>query len=722
MFPITLKPGLRFKKDNKIYQILKLLPNQLVEVLDETFGDSFNFTQQELISSLSNGDLQFEVKGRNTKKTSDNKINTTYEFNDISNTPYNEVAIFKFRVIEPLLDLPNRKESDVIKRMNEINTLIQNPKAVQEKLKCTFYKKTSRTSIYRWIKEYEEGNKDFRTLVPLYYNCGGKNQCRLDPVIMNFIKQFIKEKYLHKQRITRYDTWIFVVNKIAEYNLISLNKLSTPSYSTICRHIDKIPEYELVSARYSKRNAEIRFGKVNGGVKVSYPLERVEIDAKTVDLIIVGEDGEVIGRPNFIAALDKMSRNILGFNISFGRTGWQDTMQCLRHIMTDKSYVKSKYPNVKNNWTSFGVPKTIVIDNGKEFKNKAMEDACLQLGIILEYAPPRFPEWKGSIERFFGTSDTSFVHNLPGTTRSNPQQLAEGEKPSNLACLTLSTFTKLIHKWIIDVYSQSLNKGAKGIPAKIWDKYISEHPVSWPNSISELAVALGKVTYRKISNTGIQLNNLTYNSFELHKLYLQFSEANNGLKEKFKIKYNPLDISRIFIYDHLISKDWIEITSTCLEYTNNLSEWEHLECCKRARKEVGTVDIISLAKSKVEIYKEIDQGINYSRSRVAKAKRIDSSKEIFENSNFDSYPNVNLQENNTKTIVNNYNISDIGIEYEHSNQSNSVIISLESAKINKGKKNIKKKENIENSYNHDYITEEDLEGFSIINTGCDFDE
>ncbi len=400
MFTVTLKPGLRFQKDDKVYQILELLPNQLVKVLDETFGDSFTFTQQELISSLSNGDLLFEVKGKNKKKSSDSTISTAYQFNDISSTSYSELAIFKFRVIEPLLNLKNRKETDIKKRVDEINTLIQNPRIAQEKLKCTYYKKTSRASIYRWLKAYEEGNRDFRSLLPSYYNSGGKNRYRLSSVVMDLIKQFIKEKYLSKQRITRYDTWIFVVDKVAEYNLTSLDKLLIPSYSTVCRYIDKVPEYELVSARYSKRNAEIKFDNINSGVKVSYPLERVEIDAKTVDVIIVGEDGEVIGRPNFIAAIDKFTRSILGFHLSFGKPGWQDTMYCMRHIMTDKSYVVSKYPNIKNNWTSFGVPKTIVIDNGKEFKNKAMEDACLQLGIILEYAPPRVPEWKGSIERF----------------------------------------------------------------------------------------------------------------------------------------------------------------------------------------------------------------------------------------------------------------------------------------------------------------------------------
>lgn len=719
MFTVILKPGLRFKKDNKVYQILKLLPNQLVETLDESFGDSIIFTQQELISSLSNGNLHFEAKGKNVKKSYDHTINTNYEFNDIQDIKHKEKAIFKFRVIQPLLDIPNRKESDIKKRVEQINTLVQNPKVAKEVLKCDYFKKVSRTTIYRWIREYEEGNKDFRSLVPSYHNCGGKGRSRLPNIIIDFINQFIKEKYLNKQRITKKDTWLFIVDKIVEYNETSNNKLTIPSYSTVVRYIDKVPEFELVSKRYSKRDAEKKFGSVNSGVKVNYPLERVEIDTKTIDIIIVGEDGNVIGRPNLIAAIDKFSRQILGFHISFGKPGWQDVMQCMRHIMSDKSYVKLKYPNIKNTWTAFGVPKTIVVDNGKEFKNKAMEDACLQLGIIIEYCPPRVPEWKGSIERFFGTYDSNLVHNFPGTTRSNPQKLAEGEKPSKLACLTLTKFTELIHKWIIDVYSQNLNRGAKGIPAKIWDKYVSQHPVAWPNSISELAIALGKVTKRKIRKTGIQLNNITYNSFELHKLFLNFSKKNNGENEYFKIKYNPLDISRIFVYDHLISKNWIEVPSTCPEYTNNLSEWEHLECCKRIRNEVGRVDIVSLAKAKIEIYKEIEKGIKYSRTRKAKVKRIDSSTDIFNDKKVNSPINPESTDFQIDKIADNFNLLDLGTCYEHSNESNSIIITQKN--IQNNSQNINIKLNIKHNIEPEFISDNELEGFNIIVNGDEFD-
>lgn len=58
-------------------------------------------------------------------------------------------------------------------------------------------------------------------------------------------------------------------------------------------------------------------------------------------------------------------------------------------------------------------------DNGKEFYSRHFEDACLQLGIRLQYAPPKCAWYKGTMERWFGTQNTRLLHELPGATFSN---------------------------------------------------------------------------------------------------------------------------------------------------------------------------------------------------------------------------------------------------------------------------------------------------------------
>lgn len=73
---------------------------------------------------------------------------------------------------------------------------------------------------------------------------------------------------------------------ISEHNRFSINKLNTPPYSTLARYVSKIPEYQYIESRKSKRSADYMFKEIGNGVVTSYPLERVEIDHTPVDIII----------------------------------------------------------------------------------------------------------------------------------------------------------------------------------------------------------------------------------------------------------------------------------------------------------------------------------------------------------------------------------------------------------------------------------------------------
>ena len=42
-------------------------------------------------------------------------------------------------------------------------------------------------------------------------------------------------------------------------------------------------------------------------------------------------------------------------------------MQCMSHAIVTKDYLKADYPNVENDWDTYGLPEVIVDDNGKEF-------------------------------------------------------------------------------------------------------------------------------------------------------------------------------------------------------------------------------------------------------------------------------------------------------------------------------------------------------------------
>ena len=666
MFPVVPKPGVRFELFNQEYLILKDLPDQKFEVEEDRFKKTKIFTHSELIKYLCNGDLKFECSGRNTKKN-DIALTTDFFIDDIEEAKFKEQAQFRFEVIKPILGLNKRnRRAAILERINDVNSWSDNPRIAKENLNgCNYYHTISYANVYRWIGDYQEAYCDIRSLFPSYHNSGGKGRTRIDPDVVDLIKKSIDEFYKTGQRVSARELWYDIVYRISQYNKSSGTSLPILSYETLTRHVSKIPQYDLIAKRIGYRTAENRFKEVGNGIVVSYVLERVELDHTPIDVLLVDENGNVLGRPYLVLGIDKFSRHVLGFSIGIGNSvGWSEVMQCIKRIMTDKSYVKEMYPFIKNEWNAFGVPKTIVIDNGLEFKNNSMKDAAYQLGFVLEFCPPKTPEWKGSIERFFGTANSGLFHNIPGTTRSNTRELGDDEDPSKSACLTFSTFLALVHKWIIDVYSQDFNRGAGGKPAALWEFSIENHPVSWPNNISETAILLGRTASRKVSRIGIELNCETYNNAQLNKLLHQFSTENNGINEDFLVKYDPMDIGEVYVYDKLISKRWIKVECTNYKYAKNLSEWEHKEIRAYAKKKYGTVDIIALAESKFELRQMFEKGNVYAKSELARTKKINLENEIKKKLAEKSTKNEGLFNHVPNKLSNNNSISDIGYKIE----------------------------------------------------------
>ena len=52
----------------------------------------------------------------------------------------------------------------------------------------------------------------------------------------------------------------------------------------------------------------------------------------------------------------------------------------------------------RNIVTQFGVPQTLISDNGLQFDNKAFRRYCCELGIANRYSTPAYPQGNGQTE------------------------------------------------------------------------------------------------------------------------------------------------------------------------------------------------------------------------------------------------------------------------------------------------------------------------------------
>jgi putative transposase len=118
--------------------------------------------------------------------------------------------------------------------------------------------------------------------------------------------------------------------------------------------------------------------------------------------------------------------------------------------------------------------------------------------------------------------------------------------------------------------------------------------------------------YRTVQLSGIEFRSLRYQSPALSALrnYLQSrsykersksgDKQDKSRKEKVQIKYDPMDLSTLYVYDARPDhEDWLPVPAVNQEYTRSLSIDEHIiirDYILRQKKEID-IDELATAKS-----------------------------------------------------------------------------------------------------------------------------
>jgi putative transposase len=493
-------------------------------------------------------------------------------------------------------------------------------------------KKPHWSTVNRWRKAYEAAGDDFRALVSAEKARGNANHkysgiCLSEfseedieraNAVANIVEKLVRTQYLTKQRRT-----VASVHRMIEVCVTEDNKrrndrdqLPVPDLSSIYRYIETLDPYVVDLARYGKRYADQKHRTHQQGPRPTRPMQRVQADHTRTNLMVVDTKTRLpLGRPWLTTLIDLDSKLIIGFYISFTPPSYLSVMQCLLHAIRPKTYVGKLYPKIEHTWDAYGIPEVIVVDNGKEFYSEEFEDACLQLGIEIEYAPRRAPWYKGSMERFYRTIETELYHELPGTTFSGILDKLDYD-PAKHALISIDATLEVTHIWIVDIYSQSLHRGITDVPARKWKEGIKEWPPSVPPKKEDLQILLGYKEQRSISNSGIEFKSLFYNCKELGMIRRKLKP-----KEKVVIKYDPNDISIIYVYDK--GNDcYLPVPALDQEYTKGLTLWQHLVIKNYARKIAEShVDRDALCRAKRHLQTIVEREI-LTTKKLAGSEKI----------------------------------------------------------------------------------------------------
>ncbi|WP_341703642.1 Mu transposase C-terminal domain-containing protein [Ferrovibrio sp.] len=425
-------------------------------------------------------------------------------------------------------------------------------------------------TVRRWFRDFLAGHRCIGALFPSTGRSGWRTR-RLPPDVSRIAREVIIEIYMTPERNSiraTYDAFCLAIERENQKPGRSM-PLPCPSLRWLYKEIDRqFDGYEQALARSGKIAADLKYRTWGRGPRPTRALERVEIDHTVLDLIVVDDEfGGRIGRPTITAAIDVATRMIVGFHVSFDSPSIHSVGKCLINVITPKKDILARYPEIKNSWDAYGVPETIVVDNGREFHSKAVEEACRHLNIQVHHTPRRQPWQKPKVERLFGILNSGLLSGMPGRTFSN--SVVKGDyKPEKNAVIGFATFVKILHIWVVDDYNQRPRAATMESPADAWRHSIAGFPPV-PARAEDLNFAFSHIYQRTVQPTGIQLHNLRYQHEALSRMLRQ---AQGSLQVT--VKLDSDDLSSILVIDPE-SGQAVRVPCIDPEYTTGLTLTQH---------------------------------------------------------------------------------------------------------------------------------------------------
>ena len=481
---------------------------------------------------------------------------------DIDSTDWQR-ACERFEMIQPLLEAPDCTRVLVDARAEAVG---RHP-----------------ATLYRWLQQYRRSGR-LSTLVPAKRGVrSGQPRLALD--VEAILSTTIDEVYLSPQKRSVPYTYNEVIRRCRNAGL------KPPDARTVRRRIKRLSDKEALRRREGGTAVRDKYAPIQGAFPgADWPLAVVQIDHTPVDLILVDDvHRRPVGRPWITLSIDVFSRMVTGFYISFDPPNAMAVGLCLAHAILPKDSWLAQH-DIATPWPVWGVMSTIHADNAKEFRGTMLRMACKEYGMNLHWRPVARPHFGGHIERLLGTFNAE-IHNLPGSTFSNPQ--ARGHYDSERhAAMTLAEFERWLSITIVEIYHQRLHRELGTTPLQKYEEGIfgTEERLGrgLPDRLfDEARLRLDFMPYaeRTVQPHGVTIDDIQYYD-DILRPWINAADPSDGSgkrKRKFIIRRDPRDISRVYFYDPEL-KQYFE-----LPYRNTthpaISVWELREARRRLKEE-----------------------------------------------------------------------------------------------------------------------------------------
>ena len=235
-------------------------------------------------------------------------------------------------------------------------------------------------------------------------------------------------------------------------------------------------------------------------------------------------------------------------------TYWMD--MCTRKVMTSSIRVQSPNSDIVlcsfgNAVRGYGVPKSVLLDNGKDYKSndlfsKQDEEVIVSnlqrnFQIRTVFAIPYNARAK-PIERMFNTFESQFGKKFPSYVGSDTQKRPESLKDIDIMeCPTLEEFIELHNEYVYNTYCNSEHSG-EGMDGMTPNQAYSSKPFA-VRKVSEdvLRLCLMRIKGKRT----VQRNGVTFNG----EHYYMGSMNLNYVGKPVFARYDPNDPDTLHIFD-----------------------------------------------------------------------------------------------------------------------------------------------------------------------------
>ncbi|WP_419898628.1 DDE-type integrase/transposase/recombinase [Roseomonas sp. USHLN139] len=338
-------------------------------------------------------------------------------------------------------------------------------------------------------------------------------------------------------------------------------RIQPPSYDAVLRHERTICAFTRAYCRQGAQAAREQFRLVQGDWLTTHANEVWEIDDTRADIICLSEDGKtVIGRPWLTLVIDRHTRMIMSFVLSFSPPDTETALEAVRLAMLPKDCFPGARDRLEEAWEGHGRGEAIHVDQGKHYNSKAFKAGVARLGMRHETMPLLKAWMKGTVERAIGTATREVFHTTPGTTYSSILERHDGDvAPELLAVATLDeVWEKLLH-WLVNDYLGRRHRGIDDTPRRLWKRSIESFEQRPPLTREDIEVATSLSVGRMVRKGGIQVDKLRYLTAD--GLMMEMLAKSKGDREVL-VRRDPSDLTTIKFLDSRVTDAAREVWHT----------------------------------------------------------------------------------------------------------------------------------------------------------------